>query len=292
VSEQPGHQGAHQPTAPRPAEYAAQLATMDPNQGMGQAPTPVPLEGPIQDLASAYRYAFALAQSNIIPRDLRDRPHNVLVIVLYGQLLGIPPVVALNTIGVTPGGKPILEGKLLLSKVREAGHTPKIEHGDNECTVTITRGDTGEQHSESFTLAMAQTAELITITAEGEVRARSNNGKKLPWETYTQRMLMWRALGWCVDVICPEVKMGFMVEGEESTPVDDKPTLAVAARRRAGKDTTEEPAAQLSEEQIAAQIADLEASRRPGQYDQNPPCQDAGDTVTPPPAADEGEVQP
>lgn len=264
---------------PNPQQMSAELARQDPNAGMTGAPTPVPLEGPIQDLAAAYRYAFALSQASIIPVKLRDRPHDVLVIILYGQLLGIPPVVALNTIGVSSNGKPIIEGKVLLAKVREAGHRPVIEHGDNQCTVTITRGDTGEVHSETFTLAMAEKANLVTITAEGEVRARSERGKPLPWEVYTARLLMWRALGWCVDVICPEVKMGAMVEGEESTAHDDgRPTLAVAARLRTGKDDAE-PAAQLSAEEIAAQVADLEAKRQPGQYVQSPACEDAGQTV-------------
>lgn len=229
-----------------------------------QPKPPVPLSGPIADLDSAYRYASALAQADILPQDLRGKPSNVLTVLLYGQYLGIPPVIATQVISVVKG-RPQLAGKFLMSKVRQAGHTPVVEHGDGECTVTITRGDTGEKHSETFTIANAVGAGLCTLTSEGKVRARSQKGEPLPWENYTRRMLMWRALGFCVDVICPEIKMGFGVEGEEYTADNDTPTptLAQVVAQRADREQgTEQPAQQEPERDdgtIAAEVADIEA---------------------------------
>lgn len=242
------------------------------------AKRPVPLQGPIADLESAYRYASALAQADILPYALRGKPSNVLTVMLYGQYLDLPPVVAIQTISVI-NGRPQLAGKLVLAKVREAGHKPEVvEHTDESCTVRITRGDDGSSHQETFTLAEAVHARLVQLK-DGKPHARSKQGEPLPWETYTKRMLLWRAVGLCADVICPEVKMGFAVEGEEITDTG-KPTLAqVAAEREdraaaaAGTPPETAPTPEVAPEQQAAddeatlaEIADIEAQHT-GQAD-------------------------
>ncbi len=219
----------------------------------------VSLTGPIADLDSAYRYAVALAQADILPQDLRGKPSNVLLIILYGQYLNIPPVISTQVISVVKG-RPQIAGKMLLAKVREAGHKPKIVHGDGKCTVTITRGDDGSDHTEEYTLNDAVTAKLCTVK-DGKTSARSKSGEPLPWENHPKRMLMWRAVGHCVDVICPEVKMGFAVEGEESTDDDTRPSLAQVAAQRADHHP-EAPAIEVAartDEAIAAEIAEISA---------------------------------
>jgi hypothetical protein len=73
-----------------------------------------------------------------------------------------------------------------------------------------------------FSVRDAEQAGLLTVTDEGQVRARSNNGNPLPWETYTGDMLFWRAIARAVRRGCPEVTMGFGLahtEGDE----DDSP---------------------------------------------------------------------
>jgi len=232
------------------------------------AKPPVPLAGPIADLDSAYRYAAALAQADILPQDLRGKPSNVLMILLYGQYLNIPPVIATQVISVVKG-RPQIAGKMLLAKVREAGHKPEVmESDERQCTVRITRGDDGTQHTETFTLEDAQTAKLCTIK-DGKAYARSKQGEPLPWENYPKRMLMWRAVGHCVDVICPEVKMGFGVEGEDTPGEDGHPTLAQVAAQRADQPDPDRPAiepatfADTDDEATAAEIAEIAAQHSP-----------------------------
>lgn len=239
---------------------------------------PVPLDGPLADADQAWRLARFFAAADIVPQDLRNKPANAFLVILYGQRLGLPPEIALSTVSVVKG-KPRMAGQLLLAKVREAGHRPKIVHGQDECTVTITRDD-GDEHTETFTLAEAVQAGLCKIK-DGKVQARSQKGEPLPWETYTKRMLQWRAVGACVDVICPEVKMGFVVEGEMDEVAPERPTLAQVAAQRMDKqaqDSTQdapnetpaeevavlvEEEAAVSEEQVQADLlkdlADIEA---------------------------------
>jgi hypothetical protein len=191
---------------------------------------PVPLDGPLADADQAWRLAQFFAAADIVPQDLRGKPANCFLVILYGQRLGLPPEIALSTVSVVKG-RPRMAGQLLLAKVREAGHKPKIVHGEGECTVTITRGDDGEKHTETFTLDDAVIARLCTIK-DGKPYARSAKGEPLPWETYPKRMLQWRAVGACVDAVCPEVKMGFLVEGELDEAPVDRPTLAQVAAQR------------------------------------------------------------
>lgn len=237
------------------------------DQAAAPAKRPIPLAGPIADLDSAYRYASALAQADILPQDLRGKPSNVLTIMLYGQYLDLPPVIATQVISVVKG-RPQLAGKFLIARVRQAGHIFEVvERDERSCSVRITRGDDGTSHSETFTLDDAVRAKLVSIK-EGKPYARSKSGEALPWENYPQRMLMWRATGWCVDVICPEVKMGFAVEGEEITD-SGKPTLAQVAAEREDRaaaaetppsiDVTPEHQA-ADDEAMLAEIADIEAT--------------------------------
>lgn len=241
----------------------------------GAPKVPVPLDGPLADADQAWRLAQFFAAADIVPQDLRGKPANAFLVILYGQRLGLPPEIALSTVSVVKG-RPRMAGQLLLAKVREAGHKPKVVHGVNECTVTITRGDDGDEHTETFTLDDAVIARLCSIK-DGKTFARSKSGEPLPWETYPKRMLQWRAVGACVDVICPEVKMGFLVEGElDELPVE-RPTLAQVAAERTDRggatadDTPASPHADSSpseppaetvpemtdEEQQAAFVADM-----------------------------------
>lgn len=228
----------------------------------------VPLVGELNDLDQAMRYAQVMAMADILPTDLRNKAANVLLIILYGQQLKIPPAIAIQTIYVVKG-RPVMSGKLLLSKVREAGHRASVlEHTDTSCTVKITRGDTGEEHTETYTLDDAVAAKLVSLK-EGKPYARSKSGEALPWETWTKRMLLWRAAGFCADFICPEVRMGFAIEGEMDTlPDEDRPTLAqVAAEREdtAPKETPADPPAPADDAEVAAIVADIEREHTPAE---------------------------
>lgn len=229
---------------------------------------PVPLVGPLVDLDQAYRYAQAMAQASILPDDLRGKPSNVLLIILYGQQLNIPPVIAAQTIYVVKG-RPVMAGKLLLSKVREAGHRAAItEHTDTSCTVKITRGDTSEEHTETFTLADAVAAKLVGLQ-DGKPFARSKQGEPLPWEAWTRRMLLWRAAGFCADFICPEVRMGFAIEGELDT-IEERPSLAQVAAERQDIPITEpvDPPVPADDAEVAAIVADIAAEHTPVDADE------------------------
>jgi hypothetical protein len=170
------------------------------------AKAPVALSRPLADIDQAWRMAQALSQSSLLPDPLRGKASDVLVILMYGQELGFSPMQAIQAIYVVKG-KPQLSGQAWIAKVREARHRLEIsDHTVTSCTVTITRGDTGEQHTETFTMEDARTAKL----------ASSDTYLKYP-----KRMLLWRAVSNCATVACPEVAMGYgteVLEGPETAP--------------------------------------------------------------------------
>ncbi len=131
-----------------------------------QQPKPsVLLAHPPVDIEQAWRAAGTLALTNLLPKGLyANNPEttraNVTLILWYGAELGLSPMQALQSIYVVEG-RPQLSGQLWLAKVREASHkVTKGTHTAEECTITITRGDTGEAWTETFTIDDAKRAKL------------------------------------------------------------------------------------------------------------------------------------
>lgn len=202
---------------------------------------PVNLGMPLEGLDEAYRMAQALAQSGLMPDSLRNKPNDVLVTVLYGREIGLAPMQALQTIHVIKG-KPFISGQLWLSLVRRAGHRAEVSGDATKATCTITRGDTGETHTEVFTLDQAKTAKLTG-------NADSN------WSKYPDRMLRWRSIANCARMICPEVALGFQAEEERYDEPSNKPTLAEVAGQRVDTTTGEVHDAEVvDDDAVRAQV--------------------------------------
>lgn len=232
------------------------------------------LARPLADLDQAWRAAGLLAQSRLLPAALytgnpAQVQANVALILWYGAELGLPPMQALQSIYVVKG-KPQMSGQLWMAKVREAGHTLFVacrhcgqppakhpitidgkrhayekDHDESRCTVTIERGDTGERHSETFTIQDAVRAGLCQLR-DGQAYARSSKGEVLPWEAWTKRMLQWRATSTCATTICPEVALGYGMEGDEIAT--DEPSAAESLAQAVDARTEQPPAAEPGED--------------------------------------------
>lgn len=210
---------------------------------------PVNVAGPIQSLDEAYRLSQALALAGLMPTALRGKPSDVLAILLYGQDLGLSPMQAVSGIYVVEG-RPSLAAQTWLALVRKAGHRVEvIEHSGDACTVKVVRGDTGESHTATFTLADAVQAGRVQIR-EGKPYARSDKGKALPWELHTKQMLLARAVSMCCRFIAPEVAFGFMVPDEVEEIAEREQVEASRV------DATPEPAKPAD---VAAVVGEIEA---------------------------------
>lgn len=182
------------------------------------APKPrVQLVGPQGDLDQAFRLAQALAHSQLVPQALRGKPSDILVIILYGQELSLPPMQAMQVIDVMKG-RPSLRANLWVALARKAGHKVRIGQCDaKSATVTVIRHDDPDGAiTATYTLDDAKTAGLLT----------NDNYSKNP-----KAMLYARAASTAIRQACPEVAMGFSDEYEldavaPETPPHGTPVLA------------------------------------------------------------------
>ena len=172
---------------------------------------------PMGGIDEMWRMAKALAGSNLLRAALRGKQNDILVTVLYGQELGLAPMQAIQGIYVV-NGRPSLAGQTWLSLARRAGHRVQVmEHTAETCTVKVTRGDDGTEHTETFTWAEAEKAKLTN---------------KDVWKSWPKRMLMWRAVSNACTFICPEIALGFEVQGAEFEPETASQSLGQVAAER------------------------------------------------------------
>lgn len=174
----------------------------------------VDLSKPITDLDEAIRLSEALSKSELVPYALKGRSANIFHVIMTGQSLGLHWSEAIRVIYSPGQGQIGMRGSFLLAQLRKAGHSYKEEYSEDgtACTFTLTRGDTQESHSATFTIQDALQAGLAQ-EKDGKIIALSRDGKPLPWQNYTRRMLRWRAVSDCVGFFAPEVMLGFEVEG-------------------------------------------------------------------------------
>lgn len=149
---------------------------------------------PVAEAPISYRTLKMVAKTDFVPRALRGNPAACLAAVLTGREMGLDPMESLRSIDVIDG-RPSPSAHLLSRMIRAAGHQVEIlEASDRGALLRGTRKDTGETLEVGFTIEEAVRAGLVTLDEDGTPRARSQNGKVLPWERYPEDMCFARAL--------------------------------------------------------------------------------------------------
>lgn len=146
------------------------------------------------------KMATEMLKSNFLP-PIYKTPEQVMVVLLKGRELNIPPMEALG--GLYPlNGRVGMEGKLMLSLVRRSGLLESIEinHDETvkECTVIVKRK--GENpFTSKFSMLDAQRAGL---------------GNKDNWKNYPRDMLQWRAIARNLRITFPDIISGVYLPEE------------------------------------------------------------------------------
>jgi hypothetical protein len=138
------------------------------------------------------RQAQALASSDIIPRDYRRKPANVIVAAMTGRHYGWDVLTAMrngHVIEGTWGMKP----EAMLGLVRQAGHSVRGDMSADGASVVGTRADTGDTMTIAFTIEDARRANLLG---------------KGTWKQYPQMMCYWRAVGILCRVLFSDLTAG------------------------------------------------------------------------------------
>jgi hypothetical protein len=166
-------------------------------------------------IEEAWRLAVAIARSRLAPKDMQ-RPEQIMVAIMGGAELGIPPFSALQSFAVI-NNRPVMWGDGLLGVVRARGVKVKEwAEGEGEAMVawcTVTRPDTDEEPTTRFfSVDDAKRAKLWM--------KKGANGADTPWVTYPRRMLQMRARSWAIRDGCADILRGIQVR-EEVEDYDD-----------------------------------------------------------------------
>lgn len=190
-----------------------QAAAMPPTS----AQLPATIDPATAGLIETSRY---LAQSDLLPAGLRGRPGSVLQAVLLGQSVGLHPGAVLN------GGVHVIEGRASLSAaaivalLRKHGHRVRVRGDEQHAVAEVRRHDDPEfPYVAEWTIQRAADAGLCTLDDHGRPRARSTQGKPLPWEKFPAHMLRNRAVTEAARQAAPEVLLGVDIATPDR-PVD------------------------------------------------------------------------
>lgn len=149
------------------------------------------------NLEEALAFAAHLAKSELVPKDYRDKPANVLVAIQWGFELGIQPMQSLSSIAVI-NGRASIWGDLGKAMLLARGYRIQIDDfpvikakGQATCTITSPRG---EVTTRTFTREMAVAAKLWS--------------KEGPWTQYPERQMAWRAFWFAARDAAADVLRG------------------------------------------------------------------------------------
>jgi hypothetical protein len=241
------------PTAPRPIVR------------LGIAPT---------TLDEGWRLAQMFAKSELVPKNFRGRPEDIMVAIQYGLEIGLPPMAALSSIAVI-NGRASLWGDGFIAVLMSS---PLYADHDEYYEVTVTKGTdpvtkapiTAVERRDRLSaddLKADTTLAVCTFWRHGkktpvtrtfsiaQAKKASLWGKARPWQEYGDRMLSMRARGFAGRDAFPDLLRGIKTAEEVmDTPPDiDVTPLAVV------------PAAPVKPEGYDAWLAELLAGAAKGE---------------------------
>ena len=182
-----------------------------------------------QTFEDTWRIAKAVFVGGLAPAALIDKKSGedaisaVAVAIMSGAELGLKPMVSLRSFTVI-NGKPALYGDGLINVVRQSGKVAylrtgcEVRNGEMVGWCEAKRNDTDEDKRVEFTQADAVRAKLwsdsprVTKFKQGGGTYEKDNDS--PWYRFPQRMLAWRAAGYCLRELFGDVLGGIRDEFE------------------------------------------------------------------------------
>lgn len=197
-------------------------------------------------IEETFRLATAISKSGLAPSTLKS-PEAIMVAIMQGAELGLPPMMSINKIAVV-NGRPTLWGDAVPALLWSRGFKIDESIADGVATCTVTRPD-GHKVTRTFSEADARKAGLF--------------GKAGPWSQYPSRMLAMRARGLAARDGAADALSGLYLqeelEGGELTVVPIERKSSAAAKRDGTKDTFD---ALMKAIEAAPEASDLMALRQ------------------------------
>ena len=180
-----------------------------------QQPTRTRSVGPVlqpQSFQELVRFAEMAASSDLMPRDYRGKPANIMLAVQMGSELGLSPMQAVQNIAVV-NGRPSVWGDALIGLVR---NNPKCQDVHE-----VVAGE-ADARTATCTVKRAGSSDVIRTFSVADAKKAQLWSKQGPWQQYPDRMLQMRARGFALRDAFPDVLRGLITAEEAAdTPVDD-----------------------------------------------------------------------
>lgn len=149
-----------------------------------------------RNFQEAMEFGKIMASSDLVPKDYRGKPGNVLVAVQMGADVGLSPMQAVQNIAVI-NGRPALWGDAMIAIVQAHPACRGVYETYNAETMTATCE------------VQRSGRPMVSRTFSVEDAKRANLWKKPgPWTQYPQRMLQMRARGFALRDAFPDALRG------------------------------------------------------------------------------------
>lgn len=188
------------------AESSNQLMMPTKNESVPQAANLQIFTNP-HLLGQMIELAKLFSESDLVPKDYKDKKGNTLVAIQMGMELGLAPMQALQNIAVI-NGRPCVWGDAMLAIVQASG---KLEYHHE-----WTEGDTAY----CKTKRRGYPTEYITTFSDADAKAANLLGKTGPWTTNRARMRQMRARAFNLRDQFADVLRG-LNSGEEVSDYSD-----------------------------------------------------------------------
>lgn len=169
-----------------------------------------------RNLEEAFQLAEMLAASDMVPKDFKGKPGNVMIAMQWGMEVGLKPLQALQNIAVI-NGRPSMWGDAVLALVRASPLCEYVlEDEDGSGTAICRAKRRGEQEqTRTFSNADAKTAGLLN--------------KAGPWTTSPKRMKQMRARSFALRDVFTDVLKGMDIAEVlmDLPPLDATPVRAL-----------------------------------------------------------------
>lgn len=156
----------------------------------------------------ALQFADMVAESDMVPKDFKNKPGNCLIAMQMGTELGIPPLQALQNIAVV-NGRPAVWGDLLPAIAQGHASFEYLNETFDEKTMTATCVAKRKNQPEQIRTFSQRDAETAGLWGRNT------------WKQYPKRMLQMRARGFAVRDVWPDAMKGVSV-AEDYIDLDPK----------------------------------------------------------------------
>ena len=175
-----------------------------------------------QSIEECFRLSEAISQSGMAPYGL-DTPQKVMIAMMSGLELGMPPMMAVQSIAVI-NNRPCMWGDALIGVVRSSSSCTYVKEwieGDGDHRIayceTLRKGEP-EPVKRQFSVDDAKRAglwqTLAKVTKQSKSGGTYEKDNDSPWYRFPQRMLQMRARAWCLRDTYPDVLKGMQVREE------------------------------------------------------------------------------